>query len=142
MRKLLVPVDNSENALRALRYAIRLAKQNSPVELVIVTAHEAAFDNPRTLAYQPKEKLEKMLQEHSEDMLRPAAEEAKAANVTFTSEILVGSVPHVIVKRAEDLGCDGIVMGTRGMGAIGNLVMGSVATKVIHLTKLPVTLVK
>jgi nucleotide-binding universal stress UspA family protein len=38
--------------------------------------------------------------------------------------------------------CDGIVMGTRGMSAVGNLVMGSVATKVIHLTKLPVTLVK
>jgi nucleotide-binding universal stress UspA family protein len=34
------------------------------------------------------------------------------------------------------------VMGTRGMSAIGNLVAGSVATKVIHLTKLPVTLVK
>ena len=62
--------------------------------------------------------------------------------MTFTTEILVGSVPHAIVKRAEDLGCDGIVMGTRGMGAIGDLVMGSVATKVIHLTKLPVTLVK
>ena len=77
MRKLLVPVDNSENALRALRYAIRLAKYNGPVDLVIVTAHEAAFDNPRTLAYQPKEKLEKMLQEHSEDMLRPAVEEAR-----------------------------------------------------------------
>jgi nucleotide-binding universal stress UspA family protein len=33
-------------------------------------------------------------------------------------------------------------MGTRGMGAIGNLVLGSVATKVIHLTEVPVTLVK
>ena len=33
-------------------------------------------------------------------------------------------------------------MGTRGMGAIGNLVAGCVGTKVIHLTKLPVTLVK
>ncbi len=62
--------------------------------------------------------------------------------MTFTSEILVGSVAQAIVKRGEDLGCDGIVMGTRGMGAIGNLAMGSVATKVIHLTKLPVTLVK
>ena len=48
----------------------------------------------------------------------------------------------MIVKRPEELNCDGIVMGTRGMGAIGNLVMGSVATKVVHLTKLPVTLVK
>lgn len=47
-----------------------------------------------------------------------------------------------IVKRAEELGCDGIVMGTQGRGAIGSLLMGSVAIKVVHLTRLPVTLVK
>jgi nucleotide-binding universal stress UspA family protein len=142
MRKLLVPVDSSDNAMRALEYAIGLAKENGPIELHIVTAHEAAFDNPRTLAYLPTEKLERLLQEHSESILSPAIEKAEAAGVTFTSEILVGPVPQAIVKRAEKLRCDSIVMGTRGMGAIGNLLMGSVATKVIHLTKLPVTLVK
>jgi nucleotide-binding universal stress UspA family protein len=35
-----------------------------------------------------------------------------------------------------------IAMGTRGMGTIGNLLMGSVATKVVHLASVPVTLVK
>ena len=48
----------------------------------------------------------------------------------------------MLAKRAEELGCDEIIMGTRGMGAIGNLVMGSVATKVVHLAGIPVTLVK
>jgi nucleotide-binding universal stress UspA family protein len=51
-------------------------------------------------------------------------------------------VPSELVKYAEEKGCDGIIMGTRGLGPIGNLVMGSVATKVIHLTTLPVTLIK
>ncbi|MFN5167526.1 MAG: universal stress protein [Pseudomonadota bacterium] len=37
---------------------------------------------------------------------------------------------------------DGIVMGSRGMGALGNLAFGSVATKVVHLADVPVTLVK
>lgn len=142
MRKLLVPVDSSDNAMRALQYAIGLANENGPVELAIVTAHEAAFENARTLGYLPKDKLERLLQEHSEEILRPAVAKAKAAGVAFTSEVLTGPVPQAIVERAEALGCDGIVMGTRGMGAIGNLVLGSVATKVIHLTRLPVTLVK
>ena len=74
--------------------------------------------------------------------MRPAIELASAASVPWTSDVLVGDTASMIVKRAEELNCDGIVMGTRGMGAIGNLVMGSVATKVVHLTKLPVTLVK
>ena len=143
MKKLLVPVDNSPNALRALDYAISLARgEHSPIELHIVTAHESAFDNPRALAYFPKEKLDRMLQEQCESILRPAVEKVEAAGVRFTSEILVGSIPQAIVDRAEALGCEGIVMGTRGMGAVGNLVLGSVATKVIHLTKFPVTLVK
>jgi nucleotide-binding universal stress UspA family protein len=44
------------------------------------------------------------------------------------------------VGRQEN--CDAIVMGTRGMGAVSGLVLGSVATKVIHLADVPVTLVK
>ena len=67
---------------------------------------------------------------------------ARAAGVNFTTAVLIGDVPKVLANYAEENGCDGIVMGTRGMGAIGNLVLGSIATKVIHLTKVPVTLVK
>ena len=44
--------------------------------------------------------------------------------------------------RAEEIGCRVIVMGTRGMSALANLMLGSVTTKVVHLTKLPVTLIK
>lgn len=43
---------------------------------------------------------------------------------------------------AKSEGVDVIVMGTRGMGALGNLALGSTATKVVHLADVPVTLVK
>jgi nucleotide-binding universal stress UspA family protein len=142
MHKLLVPVDGSENAMRALEYATRLAKEHGPMELVIVYAHEPPLIYGEVAMYLPEEKAKEMLREHSEDILRPAIEKAKAAGVTFTSQVLIGDIAKSIVSFAETSGCDGIVMGTRGMSAISNLVMGSVATKVIHLTKLPVTLVK
>jgi nucleotide-binding universal stress UspA family protein len=48
----------------------------------------------------------------------------------------------LIAMRAQELGCNGIVMGTCGAGAMANLVFGSVACKVVHLFKVPVTLVK
>jgi nucleotide-binding universal stress UspA family protein len=43
---------------------------------------------------------------------------------------------------AEEQRVDGIVMGTRGLGPVKGLVLGSVANKVIHLAEVPVTLVK
>jgi nucleotide-binding universal stress UspA family protein len=89
-----------------------------------------------------EEKARALQRRHSEDILRPAIEMAKKAEVPFKTDILIGDVAKALVEYAEQQGCEAIVMGTRGMGAIGNLVMGSVATKVIHLTKLPVTLVK
>ena len=142
MHKLLVPVDNSDGAMRAVEYAIRLAKERKPTELMIVHAHEPPLVYGEIAMYLPEEKAEELQLEHSEGILQPAIEKAKKAGVTFTSKVLIGDVAKSIVACAEASGCCAIVMGTRGMSAIGNLVMGSVATKVIHLTNLPVTLVK
>ena len=142
MHKLLVPFDNSDNASRALAHAIRLAKEIGPVALHIVYAHEPPIVYGEIALYLPEERAKQMQREHAEATLKPAIATAGAAGITFTHEILIGDIPKSIATCAEQQGCDGIVMGTRGMGAIGNLLLGSVATKVIHLTKLPVTLVK
>ena len=142
MHKILVPIDSSDNATRALQHAVRLAKEDGSVELHIVNAHKPPIVYGEVAVYMSQEKAKQLQRQHSEIILKPAIEIAKAAGVKFTSEILIGDVPQALVKCAEDKGCDGVVMGTRGMGAIGNLVRGSVATKVIHLTKLPVTLVR
>ena len=139
MHKLIVPVDGSDNAMRALEYTIRLTKEYGPIEFVIVYAHE-----PHHLwrALLPEEKVKDLQRKHGEDVLRPYIETARRAGVIFTNQFLIGNIPKSIVSCAETSGCDGIVMGTRGKGVIGSLFAGSVATKIIHLTKLPVTLVK
>jgi nucleotide-binding universal stress UspA family protein len=142
MHKLLVPFDGSNTAMHALEYAIKLAKEHGPMELVIVYAHEPPLIYGEIAVYLPEDKAEELQLKHSEDVLRPAIEKAERAGVPFATEVLIGDIPESIVSCAEAFACDGIVMGTRGMSAIGNLVMGSVATKVVHLTKLPVTLVK
>jgi nucleotide-binding universal stress UspA family protein len=142
MQKILVPVDGSENALRALSYALKLAKENKAIGLHLVTVHQEPVIYGEIQVYVSREKMEELQRNHSMDILQPAVDAAKAAGVSCTSEILVGDTASMIVKRADEFNCDGIVMGTRGMSAVGNLVMGSVATKVVHLTKLPVTLIK
>ena len=142
MHKLLLAFDGSESASHALEYALKLAKENGPIELHLLTVHPEPVIYGEIQVYVPRERMEELQRKHSEDILKPALERAIAANISHTSEILIGETAPMIVKRAEELNCDSIVMGTRGMGAIGNLVLGSVATKVVHLTKLPVTLVK
>ncbi len=142
MHKLLVAFDGSESALRALRYAIRLAQENGPVALHVVNAHEEPVVYGEIAVYVTHEKMAELQRQHSEAVLAAAEGLLKGAAVPYTKEILVGDIAAAIARRAEEQGCDNIVMGTRGMTAISNLVMGSVATKVVHLAKLPVTLVK
>jgi nucleotide-binding universal stress UspA family protein len=79
---------------------------------------------------------------HQEQYLNSAIEMTRAAGVRCTGEIQVGSAAKAVVDYANRAGCDAIVMGTCGMGAVGNLLLGSIATKVLHLARVPVTLVK
>lgn len=65
-----------------------------------------------------------------------------AAGVPHKAKVVIGDAPHEIVEYAKAYHCDGIVMGTRGLGNVATLVLGSVAHKVLHLTHIPVTLVK
>jgi nucleotide-binding universal stress UspA family protein len=55
---------------------------------------------------------------------------------------MVGPVAESIVEKALDTGCDLICIGSRGLGDLGRALLGSTATKVLHLSDLPVLLVK
>ena len=142
MHKLLVPIDASDSARRALDYALRLAKENGPMELHIVNAHEEPIVFGEMAAHVDMEKLRSAQNQHSEKLIAPAVAKAKSAGLKASSEVLTGDIAQSVAGCAERTGCDAIVVGTRGMGALGNLVMGSVATKIVHATKLPVILVK
>ena len=54
----------------------------------------------------------------------------------------IGAVAEAIAGLADTLHCDQIVMGTHGRGAFRELLMGSITIKVLHLSKVPVLLVK
>ena len=74
-------------------------------------------------------------------MLTASEKLLSEAGVAFVSHILVGQIAQTIVEHGDATGCQMIFMGTRGMGALANIVMGSVATKVVHLALVPVVLV-
>ena len=142
MPRLLVAFDGSETAQRGLRYAIGLAQSMHDASIHLVNAHEAPDLEGAVAIYVSHEKMAELQREHSEGVLANGALLLKEAGVAYTTEVLVGHVGAVIAKCADDRQCDMIIMGTRGMGAIGNLLMGSVSTRVVHFAHVPVTLVK
>jgi nucleotide-binding universal stress UspA family protein len=141
MHHLLVAIDGSDSARRALQYAIDMARETNAVELHLATVLPQPDVYGKIAIYSSLDEIRAMQKEHAQEILAPAIEAVKQAGVPYTVDSLTGDVAHALVRHAVDRGCDGIVMGTRGTGGIANLVMGSIATRVIHLTKLPVTLV-
>jgi nucleotide-binding universal stress UspA family protein len=142
MPKLLVAIDGSQSATHALEYAIDLVRALGSGSLHLLTVFPEPVIYGEIQVYVPRERMEELQKKHGRDFLDPALELARKAGVAHTGEVVMGDTAATIAARAQELGCNGIVMGTRGLGAVANLILGSVATKVVHLTPLPVTLVK
>jgi nucleotide-binding universal stress UspA family protein len=142
MRRLLVPFDGSDNALRGLAHAISLAQRNAPISIHVVTVHELPDFYGAIEVYVSRERMAELQRAHSEGILQVARRMLQETGVPHTEEILIGPTAETIARQADALGCEGIVMGTRGMTTIGSFLMGSVAMKVVHAANVPVTLVK
>ena len=87
------------------------------------------------------------LQEEGDPALRSARAWLDDADIAYTSHVKVSDVAQTIARYVRELHCDQVIMGTRGLGsgsvaAISGLLLGSIATKVLHLVNVSVTLVK
>ncbi|HJS39222.1 MAG TPA: universal stress protein [Burkholderiales bacterium] len=138
--RILVPVDGSAGALRAVKHAAAHAARGTQLQLVNVQPPMPLYGMVR--AYMHESQYRQACAILAQKALAPAVRLAKRARVAHRAHVLYGEAGGTIAGAARRLKCGGIVMGTRGQGAVGNLILGSVATKVIHLAKVPVTLVK
>ena len=142
MKCILVPFDGYRAAKRALEHAIRLAKGARDVTLHLVNVEPDLDDRGMVGAYLTRSRHRKIMGERARDVLGAAEQRLKAVRLRHQSHIAYGDPARAIVRAARRFGCDAIVMGTRGLGAIGGMLLGSVATKTIHLSPVPVTLVR
>ena len=78
----------------------------------------------------------------SSKALKEAVGKAEAAGIAFKNIVRTGQTAEAIAQAARDEGIEHIVMGTRGLGSIQGMLLGSVAMKVIHLAEVPITLLK
>jgi nucleotide-binding universal stress UspA family protein len=141
--KILIAVDGSKNSLDAVQCLIDHAdwyREMPQVELV--TVHLPVPKLPGMGAAVGKGQLEKYYQQEGEAQLAAAKRLLDAAKIPYQPRVLVGPVAESIVKQAKDQRCDLIYIGTRGKTALEKALLGSTATKVLHIADIPVLLVK
>jgi nucleotide-binding universal stress UspA family protein len=142
MYKILLATDGSEHGKRSIEKVIKLsATMTAPAQVHVLNVQEAPVVYGAAEVYLPYEKAEQLVKAAGQEIADDTAAALHNAGLSPAAEVAIGEVAPTIVRRAKELGCDLIVMGTRGMGAVGNLVLGSAATKVIHLSDVPVMLV-
>jgi nucleotide-binding universal stress UspA family protein len=141
--RILVPVDGSEQSLRAVEHALKLASGRANAEIILLNVQgPETLDVSDFTAVVTAETDRELAARQSRKALRKAIAHCEQTKTRFTSRAEIGPVAETIADLADSLQVDQIVIGSRGLGALGRLVFGSVATKVARLVKMPVTLVK
>ena len=138
--KVLVPVDGSPASLRALDFAIEMMGQNPDASLVLLNVQNISAMELTGAAMGGD--WQEAASQASAKALKEAIGKAEAAGIGFKSIVRTGQTAEAIAQAAHDEGVGHIVMGTRGLGSIQGLLLGSVAMKLIHLAEVPLTLIK
>ena len=138
---ILLPVDGSHSIDRVVEYVVTGAKAYEGTEIHLLNVQPPIMTGEVT-HFRTVEMIARARQAAGQEILRPVQSLLDAHGMRYTSQILLGDAARTIVRYASERGCDSIVMSTRGMSAIGNLVLGSVAAKVVSHAGVPVTLVK
>jgi nucleotide-binding universal stress UspA family protein len=142
-RHILIPTDGSDLAGGAVRHGLSLAK--SLGAKVTALTVEGSFDVYRV----PVSRLYEMsgafaehaerAKAHAQRILDGVAEEARAAGVVCeTIQVEQDQAYQGIIDTAQERGCDLIVMASHGRSGLAAIVLGSVTTKVLTHTKIPV----
>ena len=139
-KNILISTDGSELAGKAVKHGINLAKAlGAKITALTVTEPFPVFAvDPEVLTDTPAS-YEKHARQHAETTLSKVSDAAKAAGVTCQIVHAEGAHPfEMIIKTAQEKGCDLILMASHGRRGISAIVLGSETLKVLTHSKIPV----
>ena len=143
MKRVLLPIDGSECSLRSVALvADKRARYADPETLEIHLVNVQPPLSHDISRFASHEQIVLFHKDESDKQLKAARDLLDASGAKYTCHAEVGHVAETICQLAERLGCDQIVMGTHGRTALVELLVGSITLKVLHLTSVPVLLVK
>lgn len=140
--KILIPVDGSAGANRAVEYVIASKDwlKEMPQVLLLNVQWKLASGNVKMFISQ--DVINDYYREQGMEALSAARSKLDAAGMAYSYHVSVGTPAEAIVQYAQEQKVDQIVMGAQGESGLTMLLLGSVAGKVAHLAPMSVLLVK
>lgn len=141
MLKILIALDGSTLALDAVHHALALVHNGLRASVVLANVQEPASLYELVVSRDPQ-RIAQASEAAGEFLLASARALLEAAQVPYEVAVGVGDPAHTLVDMVESLGCQMVVMGARGQGALSSALLGSVSQAVAHASPVPVTIVR
>jgi len=142
MLKALVAIDGSDHSLAAVRHVIKLVSEREPLDIHLLNVQAPLHGD--VTAFVGAGAVRDWHRDEGEKALADACAVLDAVGIAYRKHVAVGHAAQAIAQWAKELACDKVIMGTRGLGAMSQLLLGSVSHEAIHHmdAAIPVTLVK
>lgn len=137
----LIALDGSEPSLKTIDYVITeaVSRVNRPKLFLVNVQAPLSSDITRFIE---EKVVADFHRETGEAALAQARQKLDAAGLAYSAHIMIGEAAPTLVEVAKDKGCSLIIMGAHGFGSVVGLFMGSITTKVVQLSTVPVLVVK
>ncbi|PJX22959.1 hypothetical protein CAP48_12885 [Advenella sp. S44] len=143
-KTILVPIDGSKNAAKALEWATSLAK-TAAMKLLVVNV-QPSFQTIHAKTLFKHEDIEQYQQQLFNEVMEPVNARLQQAGVDYETKLLIGDPKTCIVQEVNDQQnsnwpVDMVVMGSRGSNPLFSGLLGSVSYAMIHSAVCPVTII-
>lgn len=140
-KRILVPVDGSEQAHQACDFVIREFPDATLVLLHVINPAEAGYSAQASIPSFSEEWYERE-KEQAESLFDEIAAEAEEFEMSIERVVEVGKPTRTIVEYARENDVDQIVMGSHGRSGMSRILLGSVAENVVRRSPVPVTVTR
>ena len=134
VEKVLIPVDGSDSSKNAAKYGTQLVNARNP-KIYLLNVWEPIN---MTIGGEMAERLRKNAYDKSMAMLKEFKESLEGCGMEIELISRSGRPDYVILNTQDELDCDLIVIGSRGLSVLENVIMGSVVTRVLEGANCPV----
>lgn len=134
MKTVLLAVDQSLSAFDATLYVVDFVKKHGSLMVHVANVQ------PNPMPWQSQDRVQEAIDAHLSVEAHTAL--LHEEQIPYQTHIGHGAAAETLAAMADELACDHIIMGTRGLGAMKGILLGSVTSDVLRMANVPVICIK